>query len=85
MKVYSHDLRERLLVVCLLPRAWLRSVATQVQLSVSFLGKLLQRRSGPVAVLLRRGRAATRLDADDYERLRACLVAQSDATLDELR
>jgi len=82
MKVYSHDLRERLLVACLLPQV--RSVATQFQPSVSLLCKLLQRRSGSVAVLLRHGRAATRLVADGYERLWSCLVAQPDATLDEL-
>ena len=82
MKVYSYDLRERLLVACLLPQV--RSVATQFQPSVSLLCKLLQRRSGSVAVLLRHGRAATRLVADGYERLWSCLVAQPDATLDEL-
>lgn len=82
MKVYSHDLRERLLVACLLPQV--RSVATQFQPSVSLLCKLLQRRSGSVAVLLRHGRAATRLVADGYERLWSCLVAQPDAMLDEL-
>ena len=77
MKAYSHDLRECLLVACLLPRVRLRSVAAQFQLSVSFLGKLLHHRcSGSVAALLRRGGAAPRLDADGYETLWAFLVVR---------
>lgn len=87
MKAYSYDLRERLLAACLLPQARLQSVATQFQVSVSFLGKLLHRHrtSGSVAALPRRGGAAPRLDAGGHETLRACLVAQPDATLNELR
>jgi transposase len=87
MKAYSHDLRERLLVACLRPKARLQSVASQFQVSVSFLGKLLHRHrtTGSVAALPRRGGPAPRLDAGGRETLRACLTAQPDATLDELR
>lgn len=87
MNAYSHDLRERLLVACLLPQARLPAVATRFQVSVSFLGKLLHRyrTTGSAAALPRRGGASPRLDAGGHETLRACLVAQPDATLDELR
>jgi len=55
--------------------------------SVSFVDKLLkrQRTSGSVAALPHRGGPAPRPQAADRQQLLACVAAQPDATLAELR
>ena len=55
--------------------------------AVSFVDKLLkrQRTSGSVAALPHRGGPAPRLQEVDRQRLEACVNAQPDATLAELR
>ena len=87
MKAYSHDLRERVAAACAEPGAKIYQVAARFCVSLSFTDKLLrrQRTSGSLATLPASGGPAPRLDAAGRDLLRACLVAQPDATLDEVR
>ncbi|WP_051718595.1 hypothetical protein [Hymenobacter sp. IS2118] len=86
MKAYSIDLRERVAAACAAPQARIYQVAAQFSVSVSFVDKLLQRqrRTGSLAALPARGGPVPRLDPAGEALLRACLVAQPDATLAEL-
>ncbi len=87
MKAYSIDLRERIAAACAEPKARIYQVAAQFSVSVSFIDKLLSRMrtSGSLAALPARGGPAPRLDPSGCLHLEACLVAQPDATLHELR
>src|SRR4028118_1961150 len=87
MQAYSNDLRERVVAAYATGQFPIAQVASRFVVSVSFVDKLLkrQRTSGLVAALPRRGGPAPRLTEADRQRLWACLVAQPDATLDELR
>src|SRR4028119_799634 len=87
MQAYSNDLRERVVAAYATGQFTIAQVASRFVVSVSFVDQLLkrQRTSGLVAALPRRGGPAPRLTEADGQRLWACLVAQPDATLDELR
>ena len=87
MKAYSIDLRERVAAACAAPQARIYQVAARFSVSIAFVDKLLrrQRTSGSLATLPASGGPAPRLDAAGRDLLRACLVAQPDATLDEVR
>ena len=86
MKAYSIDLRERVAAACAAPQARIYQVAAQFSVSISFVDKLLrrQRTSGSLAALPANGGPLPRLDPAGQDLLRACLVAQPDATLAEL-
>lgn len=86
MKAYSIDLRERVAAACAAPQARIYQVAAQFSVSISFVDKLLrrQRTSGSLAALPAGGGPLPRLDPAGQDLLRACLVAQPDATLAEL-
>ena len=87
MKPYSEDLRERVVAACAEGGRSVGEVAAQFRVSVSFIHKLRrrQRATGSVAALPHRGGPAPLLDAPARARLAACVVAQPDATLAELR
>ena len=87
MKAYSHDLRERVAAACAEPGAKIHQVAARFCISLSFTEPLLprQRTSGSVNELPRHPGPAPRLDMAGDQRLLACLVAQPDATLAEIR
>jgi len=87
MKAYSFDLRERVAAACAEPRAKIYEVAARFAGSLSFANELLHRqRTGGSLAALPAGRGPAPLVGPlGREQLRACLVAQPDATLDELR
>ena len=87
MQAYSDDLRERVAAAYATGQLTIRQVASRFTVSVSFVDKLLkrQRTSGSVAALPHRGGPAPRLQEVDQQRLVACVTAQPDATLAELR
>lgn len=87
MQAYSVDLRERVVAAYATGQFTISQVASRFAVSVSFVDKLLkrQRTSGSVAALPPRGGPAPRLQAVDRQRLAACVAAQPDATLAELR
>ena len=87
MKPYSEDLRERIAAACAVGDSSISQVAARFRVSLSFVNKLLkrQRTSGSVAALPHRGGPAPRLQEADRQRLAACVAAQPDATLAELR
>ena len=87
MKAYSLDLRERVAAACAKPGAKIHAVAARFVVSLSFANKLLrrQRTSGSLAALPAGNGPAPLGSALGQAHLRACLVAQPDATLDELR
>jgi transposase len=87
MQAYSEDLRKRVVTAYATGQFTISQVATRFGVSVSFVDKLLkrQRTSGSVAALPRRGGPAPRLQEADRQRLSACVAAQPDATLAELR
>ena len=87
MKAYSFDLRERVAAACAEPRAKIYEVAARFAVSLSFANELLHRqRTGGSLAALPAGRGPAPLVGPlGREQLRACLVAQPDATLDELR
>ena len=87
MKVYSIDLRERVVAACALPGVRIYQVAAQFRVSISFVDKLLcrQRTTGSVAALPPSGGPAPRLDPAGRAQLLVCLGQQPDATLDEVR
>jgi len=87
MQAYSADLRERVVGAYASGEFTSGQVASRFAVSVSFVDKLLkrQRTSGSVAALPHRGGPAPRLQEADRQRLAACVAAQPDATLAELR
>lgn len=87
MQAYSDDLRERVVAAYATGQLTISQVASRFAVSVSFVDKLLkrQRTSGSVAALPHRGGPAPRLQEADRQRLLACVTAQPDATLAELR
>ena len=87
MKAYSLDLRERVAAACAQPAAKLDEVARQFSVSRSFIEKLRrqQQRSGSLAPAGGRRGPLPRLDQAARQQLAACVEAQPDATLDELR
>lgn len=87
MKAYSDDLRARVVAAYATGQFTIAQVAQQFTVSVSFVDKLLkrQRTSGSSAALPRRGGPPPRLNEADCQRLVACVQAQPDATLAELR
>ena len=87
MKAYSLDLRERVAAACSAPGAKIHEVAARFAVSLSFANKLLrrQRTSGSLAALPAGNGPVPLVSAFGQAQLRACLVAQPDATLDELR
>lgn len=87
MQAYSTDLRERVVAAYATGQFTIGQVASQFTVSVSFVDKLLkrQRTSGLVVALPHRGGPAPRLQEVDRQRLAACVAAQPDATLTELR
>lgn len=87
MQAYSDDLRERIVATYATGQLAISQVASRFMVSVSFVDKLLkrQRTSGSVAALPHRGGPAPRLQAADRQQLLACVAAQPDATLAELR
>lgn len=87
MQAYSDDLRERVVAAYATGQLTISQVANQFAVSVSFVDKLLkrQRTSGSVAALPHRGGPAPRLQEANRQRLLACVTAQPDATLAELR
>lgn len=87
MQAYSDDLRQRVAATCASGQFTIEQVASRFVVSVSFVNKLLrrQRTSGSVAALPHRGGPASRLQEADRQRLAACVAAQPDATLAELR
>lgn len=86
MKAYSIDLRERIAAACAEPTTRIYQVAARFSVSISFVDKLLsrKRKSGSLAALPAGGGPAPRLDPSGCQHLAACLVAQPDATLNEL-
>jgi transposase len=87
MQAYSNDLRERVVAAYASGQFTIGQVASRFAVSVSFVDKLLKRKrtSGSVTALPRRGGPAPRLREADRQRLSACVLAQPDATLAELR
>jgi transposase len=87
MQAYSVALRARVVAAYATGQFTISQVASRFAVSVSFVDKLLkrQRTSGSVAALPPRGGPAPRLQAVDRQRLAACVAAQPDATLAELR
>ena len=87
MQAYSADLRERVVAAYATGQCTISQVASRFAVSGSFVDKLLrrQRTSGSVGALPRRGGPAPRLQEVDRQRLAACVSAQPDATLAELR
>jgi transposase len=87
MRAYSDDLRERVVAAYATGECTIGQVASRFAVSISFVDKLLkrQRTSGSVAALPHRGGPTPRLQAVDRQRLAACVAAQPDATLAELR
>ena len=87
MKAYSFDLRERVAAVYAEPGAKIYEVAARLAVSLSFANELLRRqRTGGSLAALPAGRSPTPLvGPPGREQLRPSLVAQPDATLDELR
>ncbi|QKG54069.1 transposase [Hymenobacter sp. BRD67] len=86
-ETYSDDLRQRVAAAYATGQVTIGQVASRFAVSVSFVEKLLkrQRTSGSVAALPHRGGPTPRLQAADRDRLAACVAAQPDATLAELR
>ncbi|WP_201986730.1 transposase [Hymenobacter rubidus] len=87
MQTYSNDLRQRVATAYATGQFTIGQVASRFAVSTSFVEKLLQRQriSGSVAALPHRGGPAPRLQEVDRHRLAACVAAQPDATLAELR
>ncbi|WP_151089386.1 helix-turn-helix domain-containing protein [Hymenobacter baengnokdamensis] len=87
MQAYSIDLRERVVAAYATGEVTIGQVASRFAVSISFVDKLLkrQRTRGSVAALPHRGGPAPRLQEADRQRLVACVAAQPDATLAELR
>jgi transposase len=87
MKVYSLDLRERVVTACGRPGGTVVAVAAQFSVSVSFVEKLPRRKrtTGSAAALPARSGPTPHLDVPAREELRACLRQQPDATLSGLR
>ena len=87
MQAYSNDLRQRVAAAYATGQFTIGQVASRFAVSTSFVEKLLQRQrtSGSVAALPHRGGPAPRLQGADRDRLAACVAAQPDATLAELR
>ncbi|AMJ66207.1 hypothetical protein [Hymenobacter sp. PAMC 26628] len=87
MQVHSDDLRQRVAAAYATGQFTIGQVASRFAVSTSFVEKLLQRQriSGSVAALTHRGGPRPRLQAADRHRLAACVAAQPDATLAELR
>ncbi|MGI4737309.1 MAG: hypothetical protein ACRYG7_19260 [Janthinobacterium lividum] len=87
MKAYSGDLRQRVATACAVPGRSLPQVAAQFAVSLSFVEKRRrrQRTSNSAAALPHRGGPAPRLTEAGRATLLACVAAQPDATLDELR
>ncbi len=87
MQAYSDDLRERVVAAYATGQLTISQVASRFVVSVSFVDKLLkrQRTSGSVAALPHRGGPVPRLQEADHQQLLACVAAQPDATLCELR
>ena len=87
MQPYSDDLRQRVAAAYATGQFPIGQVASRFAVSTSFVEKLLQRQrtSGSVAALPHRGGPTPRLQEADRQRLAACVAAQPDATLAELR
>ena len=87
MQTYSDDLRQRVAAAYATGQFTIGQVASRFAVSTSFVEKLLkrQRTSASVAALPHRGGPAPRLGEADRHRLAACVAAQPDATLAELR
>ena len=87
MQAYSEDLCKRVVAVYATGQGTIGQVATRFGVSASFVDTLLkrQRTSGSVAALPRRGGPAPRLQEADRQRRSACVAAQPEATLAELR
>lgn len=87
MKAYSQDLRERIAAACAQPGRTIAQIATQYQVSISFLDKLLhrQRTSGSLLAKPASGGAPPLLTADHQAQLVAWVSQQSDLTLRELQ
>ncbi len=87
MQAYSDDLHERVVAAYATGQLTISQVANRFTVSVSFVDKLLKRQriSGSVAALPHRGGPAPRLQELDRQCLLACVSAQPDATLAELR
>ena len=86
MKAYSLDLRQRVLAACDLGELTQAEVAQQFQASRQWLVKLLGRRreTGSIAALPHGGGRQPKFTGQDQEALRALVIADPDATLDEL-
>ena len=87
MQTYSDDLRLRVAAAYATGQFTIGQVARRFAVSAWFVEKLLkrQRTSGSVAALPHRGGPAPRLQKADRNCLAACVAAQPDATLAELR
>lgn len=87
MRAYSTDLRQRLLAAVQRGGYSLRQLAHLFSVSLSCLGRLLQRqrRTGSVQPAPHAGGPPPKLDSAAHARLRALVRAQPDATLAELR
>ena len=87
MKAYSVDLRARVASACTVPGQTLDQVAARFQVSRSFVEKLRrrQRQTGLLTAAGGRRGPQPRLDEAARVQLAACVAAQPDATLGELR
>jgi len=86
MDAYSQDLRERVVRACDSGEMSQPEVAEAFGVSLSFITKLLRRRSqtGSVAAKPHRGGRRPLLEPDDHKCLKALVQEQPDATLAEL-
>ena len=86
MKAYSMDLRERVVAACDAGGATRGQVADRFSVSVRWVRDLLRRRreTGSIAPRLRGGGRAAAFDGASEARLREAVLADDDATLEEL-
>jgi transposase len=86
MRAYSMDLRERVVADCEARNGTREQIAARFKVSVSWIRDLMKRRreTGSIAPKPRGGGRPAAFAGEAAERLRAAVVADVDATLEEL-
>lgn len=87
MQPYSLDLRQKIVNVYATGNISQRQLATQFQVALSFIQKLLKqhRETGDIAPRKRLTQTPTKLNSEQIMVLEQLVEARNDATLDELR
>lgn len=87
MKAYSLDLRQKIIDTYLAGDISQRQLAKRFRVALSFIEKLLKqyRETGCIAPKVRTEQTPTKLKSDQLAKLEELVIANNDATLDELR